>query len=110
MIIKKVPAQSLILSPTHRLTLTPTSENRQRDVDAGQLHDMVKNAGIEHTLGMKKALRVEAVLERALRKEKGRVEELQLQLNTTMADKVVLERERKRGEYPDGQPKPKPIP
>jgi len=69
---------------------------------------MVKNAEIEHTLGMKKALRVEASLERALIREKERVEELQLQLNTKMADKVVLERERKKGEEPDGQPKPKP--
>jgi hypothetical protein len=65
---------------------------------------MVKNAGIEHTLGMKRVLRVETCLERALRMEKERVEELQLQLNTTMADKVVLERERKKGEEPDGQP------
>jgi hypothetical protein len=71
---------------------------------------MVKNAEIEHTLGMKKALRVEASLERALIREKERVEELQVQLNTTIADKVVLERERKRGEDPNPNPNPYPIP
>jgi hypothetical protein len=82
---------------TRTQTLNLTLDTRQHDVDSQHLVQVAEVADIERAIVVKKARRTEATLTKALTVAKDRVNALEDSLGTTLAEKLVMIQERKKG-------------